>query len=218
MATLAGGETPQKSSYASYRADQGFFLGLALALSLLTLLGFGQLAARGITDPIGAPFRVHAHALLLVGWLALFCTQNWLVYAGNIKLHRMLGWLGVALVAAILLPRWQRKVDLEARTAEIEQAADAARLERLRRLRTALFEAMAHPVNPGINPEVLGRICSGLIYDAELMRDFEINRIVLLSRTSTDRSVGERNEVLQKYADQLTELIGDNPHPADLGG
>lgn len=107
MATLAGGETPQKSSYASYRADQGFFLGLALALSLLTLLGFGQLAARGITDPIGAPFRVHAHALLLVGWLALFCTQNWLVYAGNIKLHRMLGWLGVALVAAILVANYQ---------------------------------------------------------------------------------------------------------------
>ncbi|MEL1249345.1 hypothetical protein [Aurantiacibacter gilvus] len=90
----------------NYRADQGFFLGLSVILTVLILTGFGQLAARGITDPIGAPLRLHTHALLLVGWLGIFCMQNWLIYRGNLAWHRMLGWLAMALVAAIIVANY----------------------------------------------------------------------------------------------------------------
>lgn len=102
MASLAEGGAAAQVNPRNYRADQGFFLGMALLLSLLTATGFAQLALRGITDPIGAPFRVHVHALLLGGWLILFCTQNLLAYWGNIKLHRKLGWAALLLVLAIM--------------------------------------------------------------------------------------------------------------------
>lgn len=107
MATLAGTDLSPGSAARNYRADQGFFLGIALALSLLTLAGFLQLALRGITDPIGAPVRVHVHALLLVGWLALFCTQNWLAYTNRIAFHRKLGWAALLLVGAIVVANYK---------------------------------------------------------------------------------------------------------------
>ncbi len=87
----------------NYRADQGFFLAISVALSLLILIGFGQLAARGITVPAEFPIRVHVHALLLIAWLGTFSYQNWLAYKGNLKLHRTLGKVSVLLVVAIIV-------------------------------------------------------------------------------------------------------------------
>jgi hypothetical protein len=106
MASVAEGGAPQSVNPKNYRADQGFFLGIALVLSLLTALGFAQLALRGITDPVGAPFRVHLHAMLLGGWLVLFCTQNWLAFANRIAFHRTLGWTALALIAAIIVANY----------------------------------------------------------------------------------------------------------------
>lgn len=87
----------------AYRSDQGFFLAISLLLTGLTLAGFLQLAARGITNPVTAPPHVHIHALLLVGWLSLFCVQNWLAWRGKIALHRKLGWASLVLLTAIIL-------------------------------------------------------------------------------------------------------------------
>jgi len=106
MASLADGGAPAQINPQNYRADQGFFLGISVALSLLTAAGFLQLALRGITDPIGAPVQVHIHALFLVGWLAVFCTQNWLAWSGNIAWHRKLGWAALLLVACIVVANY----------------------------------------------------------------------------------------------------------------
>lgn len=89
---------PQPLSYVS---DQPFFLKLALAISIFTLFSFGQIAARGLTDPLTAPAWVHIHALLMIGWLGLFVTQNQLA-TSNLKLHRKLGIAGAILAAAIV--------------------------------------------------------------------------------------------------------------------
>lgn len=105
MATLAA-RTQKTGEKRDYRADQGIFLGLSAALALLTIVGFGQLAARGITDPRNFPLLVHAHALLLLGWLGVFCSQNWLAYQGNLAWHRRLGWPALVLVGAIVLANY----------------------------------------------------------------------------------------------------------------
>ena len=84
MATLASGTASPSYSPKGYRADQGFFVGISVTLSLLIPVGFAQLALRGITDPVGAPVRVHVHALPLLGWLGVFCSQNPLVWRGKI--------------------------------------------------------------------------------------------------------------------------------------
>ncbi len=102
MASVAGNESTQVGPR-NYRADQGFFTGLSIALSLLILVGFGQLAARGITVPGEFPLRVHVHAFLLIAWLATFSYQNWLAYKGKLSRHRMLGRTALLIVFAIII-------------------------------------------------------------------------------------------------------------------
>jgi len=103
MATHFDTDQSQSSASPSYRADQAFFLVISVTLSLLILIGFGQLALRGIRVPADYPARVHLHLLLMVSWLAIFSTQNWLAYKGKIVSHRKLGWVAMALVAAIIV-------------------------------------------------------------------------------------------------------------------
>lgn len=103
MATHFDTDQSQSSASRSYRADQGFFLVISVTLSLLIVIGFGQLALRGIRVPADYPARVHLHLLLMVSWLAVFSAQNWLAYKGRIALHRRLGWVAMALVAAIVV-------------------------------------------------------------------------------------------------------------------
>jgi hypothetical protein len=100
MTTIAASSPPS-----SYADDQGFFLRYSVALSVATVLCFVQIAARGLTDPLTAPAWVHVHALLMVGWLALFVTQNRLA-ANNVRLHRKLGVAGGALACAMLAMGW----------------------------------------------------------------------------------------------------------------
>jgi hypothetical protein len=89
----------------SYADDQSFFLKYSAALAVATVLCFVQIAARGLTDPLTAPVWVHLHALLMVGWLGLFIAQNRLA-ANNVRLHRKLGFAGVALACAMLAMGW----------------------------------------------------------------------------------------------------------------
>lgn len=85
----------------SYASDQPFFLRLAQAITLFTLVSFAQIAARGMTDPLTAPVWVHIHALLMVGWLGLFVAQNRLA-TSNLQLHKRLGIAGAMLAVAIV--------------------------------------------------------------------------------------------------------------------
>lgn len=89
---------PQPLSYVS---DQPFFVRLAQAITLFTLVSFAQIAARGLTDPLTAPIWVHIHALLMVGWLGLFVAQNQLAVS-NLQLHKRLGIAGAILAVAIV--------------------------------------------------------------------------------------------------------------------
>lgn len=85
-----------------YRQDQRFFIRYAAALAVIIVFAFAQAALRGFADPIAAPWWVHLHGLLMLGWLGLLITQNVLAQSGSIALHRKLGWLGAGLVAAIV--------------------------------------------------------------------------------------------------------------------
>jgi hypothetical protein len=79
-----------------------FYLGAALLMILLNLIGF----APSLVDqskrnaPPGA--TVIAHGLLASAWLLLFLAQTLLIRAGRISGHRRLGWAG-PVVAALLI-------------------------------------------------------------------------------------------------------------------
>jgi len=97
MATLAAG-----SAAPAYRASQPFFVRMAWVLAVIIVFGFAQNAALGRVNIPAVPVWVHAHGLLMLAWLALFVTQNRLAAAGNLALHRRLGWIGAFLVCAIV--------------------------------------------------------------------------------------------------------------------
>ena len=93
MATAAFGKMRDHDS-------PGLFLGLAIAMAAAIVLGFSLQLAMG-RSTFRSPVWLHAHALIFFGWTVLFVTQAALVAAGNRRLHRWLGWLGVGWAVAI---------------------------------------------------------------------------------------------------------------------
>ena len=87
MATIAR-ETYEPAS------DTRFAPKLAIAMALVVIAGFSTQLAMG-RSTFGAPLRVHVHAVVFMGWVAIFVTQSWLATRGPLALHRKLGWLAL---------------------------------------------------------------------------------------------------------------------------
>lgn len=82
--------------------DDGFFLNAAIAMALVIVAGFSFQLAAGRSSFASAPL-VHAHAVVFMGWVAIFLTQNVLVAIGRTDLHRRLGWLAAGWILAMLV-------------------------------------------------------------------------------------------------------------------
>jgi hypothetical protein len=96
MATIAG------RSLSASRSDDGLFLGGAIAMTLVIVCGFSlQLAAGRST--FSSPLLVHAHAVVFMGWVALYLLQNIFVATGRMTLHRKLGWIATGWMVAMLV-------------------------------------------------------------------------------------------------------------------
>jgi hypothetical protein len=74
-----------------------FFLILALAMIAVIVGGFSLNLAAGRSS-FGLPLIYHLHALVFMGWIAIFLAQTLLVASGNVALHRRLGWIVVGWV------------------------------------------------------------------------------------------------------------------------
>src|SRR5688500_3900232 len=72
--------------------DERFFLTSAIVMAILIVAAFSIQLAMGRSS-FASPVRVHVHAVLFMGWVAIYLTQNILVATGRIHLHRKLGWL-----------------------------------------------------------------------------------------------------------------------------
>ena len=79
-----------------------FFFTMACLMTALIVAGFGFNLAMGRSS-FGAPWLVHFHAWVMMGWVALYLMQNTLIFAGNVALHRRLGWLSVVWLPLILV-------------------------------------------------------------------------------------------------------------------
>jgi hypothetical protein len=74
-----------------------FFVALSMLYVLLALVGF--IPSYFIGPPV--PVLADVHGVLMLAWLALFCTQVRLVFSGNLQAHRRFGVLGMSLAAVI---------------------------------------------------------------------------------------------------------------------
>ena len=84
------------------RGDERFFLAAAGTMCLVVIAGFTNLLLQGITT-FAAPWPVHLHAVVFMGWVGIFMAQVWIATRGLLPLHRRLGWISVAYIPLILV-------------------------------------------------------------------------------------------------------------------
>jgi hypothetical protein len=95
--TVDGARAPARG----YMADQAFFARYSIFIALFIIASFVQFSLRGFVDIRTVPPVVHAHAAVMVTWLALFVIQNQLVHRGELAIHRRVGWASAVVVAAV---------------------------------------------------------------------------------------------------------------------
>jgi hypothetical protein len=82
--------------------DDGFFLGGAIAMTLVIVAGFSVQLAMGRSS-FAAPPLVHAHAVVFMGWVFIYLLQNTFVATDRMALHRRLGWVAAAWMIPMLV-------------------------------------------------------------------------------------------------------------------
>src|SRR5437763_8110957 len=90
--------------------DRKFYLGIAIVMLFTALVGFSRTYFLGLISGHATTITgrvpnatVHLHALLFMSWLVLFIVQTNLVATHRVKVHRKLGYFGVALAAAMIV-------------------------------------------------------------------------------------------------------------------
>jgi hypothetical protein len=84
------------------RGEARFFFTMACVMAATILAGFSFNIAAGRSS-FGAPWLVHFHAWVMLGWIALYLAQNFLVFSDRVALHRRLGWLSAVLIPAVVV-------------------------------------------------------------------------------------------------------------------
>lgn len=82
--------------------DEQFFLGAAAVMIVVVIGGFLNLWFQGVTT-FAAPWPVHLHAVVFMGWVGFFASQVWLATKGSLTLHRRMGWIAVGYIPVILI-------------------------------------------------------------------------------------------------------------------
>ena len=101
MASLAT-DMPGQSRDNTPARGETFFAKMAIAMALTVVVGFSVQVLMG-RSTFAAPLRVHVHAVLFMGWVAIFVLQSQLATRGPLALHRKLGWLALGWIALMLV-------------------------------------------------------------------------------------------------------------------
>ena len=83
-------------------ATNRFFLNGAFAMTVVIVAGFSVQLAMG-RSTFSSPPLVHAHAVVFMGWVAIYLLQNVFATTGRMALHRRLGWLAAAWMVPMLV-------------------------------------------------------------------------------------------------------------------
>jgi len=84
--------------------DARFAVQLALAMLAINLIGFGPtLYLRPLFDVPPIPLYLYIHGIVGTAWFGLLLTQAMLIRNRSFPQHRQLGWLSIAVAAAVLV-------------------------------------------------------------------------------------------------------------------
>ncbi|HLH07112.1 MAG TPA: hypothetical protein VKW78_07740 [Terriglobales bacterium] len=86
---------------------QYFYLGMSLVITAIVIYGFSHTVNGNLFHPVhpslARPWILWLHGSLFFGWLLFFILQSILVRTHNVRVHRTLGWFGVAMGIAIVI-------------------------------------------------------------------------------------------------------------------
>jgi len=82
--------------------NERFFLGVAIAMTLVIVAGFSNQLAMG-RSTFYAPPLVHAHAIMFMGWVTIYLTQNIVVAKNHMAIHRRLGWIAAGWIVPMIV-------------------------------------------------------------------------------------------------------------------
>jgi hypothetical protein len=86
------------------RADDIFFNALSFFMLAIVVVGFApSYFLKGAVFARLPSLLVHLHGAVFSAWILLFAVQSSLVAAGNIRLHRKLGWLGAGIAGLMVV-------------------------------------------------------------------------------------------------------------------
>jgi hypothetical protein len=104
--------------------DRTFYTGIAIAMALTVVVGFGQtyyfklLSGTPATLTGGAITpTIHLHGILFSAWVLLFIVQTSLVATRRVAVHRTLGYASLALAAAMVIVGLRTAIESAARGA-----------------------------------------------------------------------------------------------------
>ena len=77
-----------------------FYFLMSLLISGIVVYGFSHTINQNLIHPaLPRPFLLYVHATVFSGWLVFYILQSALVRARNVRVHRTIGWLGLAVGA-----------------------------------------------------------------------------------------------------------------------
>jgi FtsH-binding integral membrane protein len=84
--------------------DKYFYFTMSLLVAAIVVWGFSHSVDANLFHPaLPRPFLLWMHATAFSGWVVFFILQSALVRTHNVRVHRSLGWFGVAL-GTVMVP------------------------------------------------------------------------------------------------------------------
>lgn len=84
------------------RGEARFFFTMACLMVATILAGFSLNIYVG-RSTFASPLLVHAHGVIMLGWLGIYLVQNSLIFSGNVALHRRFGWIAALWVPLVVV-------------------------------------------------------------------------------------------------------------------
>jgi len=83
--------------------SHGFYLAWSLLMAAVFVGGFSTTVPDDFTARPGLPLLLHVHGAVFTCWVLLIVAQPALVTVGDLRRHRLLGYAGAALAAAMVV-------------------------------------------------------------------------------------------------------------------
>jgi hypothetical protein len=82
--------------------SQYFYFMMSLLVAAVVVYGFSHTVGQNLfRPPTPRPTILYFHAAMFTSWIVFFITQSALIRTRNVKVHRRMGWFGLALGVAI---------------------------------------------------------------------------------------------------------------------